>query len=584
MQVTIINPGGDACIGVGDKAYATTGSRSHSVGRDGHSWGLAVSDGVAQATHDGSGKPWGAAWSAGDVIGVLVSSQRGCGLALSFTLNGELMDTTNAFEGIEPEAVSCRGLYSCARGWCGIPLTTASAQGLCPAVSFCHPFSFRINFGERPFTQVVPQGFRSVRTWYQRESEYTFAKHASSRGRMGALLPTGHDTGAIIDGTLVSSTAAGATVGGAGILLTRGKWYWEVRVSSDGTGSIGWCDLEHLRNAATATVGDSRHSWAFDGGRRLFLGNGRAVPWGRHWHAGDVVGIAADLDNRKLQWSLNGSWEAPMGSAVHLTAFQGGLVPVLVASPGFACTVNWGGSGFAHHPPTPAYRSIQDWIVRHARGGIVAQFDPYVMFAFTCGVCGSRGTCLLIGWLTVLRCCRRSLSLPSGVSMAAQDAAGVTLRADSGHGMVVVSGGNRVRALDGLPTVVAHPVRLARGQWYYEVHVLRAGEACIGWTDKAFFGDWATHCGVGDDKHSWGFQGSRTGGKAKTGGRAQSAGGCWAQGSVVGVAIDVDARTMSFSLDGSTDDTWGVMFTGMEFDTCVFVAASCDAMRRASLC
>jgi len=145
----------------------------------------------------------------------------------------------------------------------------------------------------------------------------------------------------------------------------------------------------------------------------------------------------------------------------------------------------------------------------------------------------------------------------------------VTLRADSGHGMVVVSGGNRVRALDGLPTVVAHPVRLARGQWYYEVQVLRAGEACIGWTDKAFFGDWATHCGVGDDKHSWGFQGSRTGGKAKTGGRAQSAGGCWAQGSVVGVAIDVDARTMSFSLDGSTDDTWGVMFTGMEFDTCV---------------
>ena len=182
--------------------------------------------------------------------------------------------------------------------------------------------------------------------------------------------------------------------------------------------------------------------------------------------------------------------------------------------------------------------------MRHARGGIVAQFDP------------------------------RSLSLPSGVSMAAQDAAGVTLRADSGHGMVVVSGGNRVRALDGLPTVVAHPVRLARGQWYYEVHVLRAGEACIGWTDKAFFGDWATHCGVGDDKHSWGFQGSRTGGKAKTGGRAQSAGGCWAQGSVVGVAIDVDARTMSFSLDGSTDDTWGVMFTGMEFDTHLVPAIS----------
>ena len=173
-------------------------------------------------------------------------------------------------------------------------------QGLTPAVSFQHPASFRINFGDRPFAQVVPHGFRSVRTWYQRESEYTFARAAASFGKIGALLPTSYDSGAIIDGTLATSTAEGAVMGAGGILLTRGKWYWEARITAAGQGCLGWCDLEHLRTCASSTIGDSRHSWAFDGGRRVFVSNGRQVPWGRHWQVGDVVGVAADLDNRKL--------------------------------------------------------------------------------------------------------------------------------------------------------------------------------------------------------------------------------------------------------------------------------------------
>ena len=165
-----------------------------------------------------------------------------------------------------------------------------------------------------------------------------------------------------------------------------------------------------------------------------------------------------------------------------------------------------------------------------------------------------------------------------GVSMAAQESDSgrdVELRANSGHGLAIIGTDNSVRAVSGMPSLVANPVRLETGRWYYEVHVSKGGEAVVGWSDKAFFGDWAARRGVGDDTHSWGFNGGAMTPHCRAAGLVKAFGSRWSDGSVIGVAADVDAATISFMLNGSDDAGFGVSYTDIDFDTCVMPCHVC---------
>jgi len=61
-------------------------------------------------------------------------------------------------------------------------------------------------------------------------------------------------------------------------------------------------------------VGDDKSSWAYDGKRKLMWAKG-GKPWGGSWKSGSVVGVAADVDTGTLMFCLDGSWDAPMGTA-----------------------------------------------------------------------------------------------------------------------------------------------------------------------------------------------------------------------------------------------------------------------------
>ena len=50
---------------------------------------------------------------------------------------------------------------------------------------------------------------------------------------------------------------------------------------------------------------------------------------------------------------------------------------------------------------------------------------------------------------------------------------------------------------------------LVKGKWYYEAELLTDGVMQLGWADGAFKGDESTGDGVGDDTHSWAFDGCR---------------------------------------------------------------------------
>ena len=112
------------------------------------------------------------------------------------------------------------------------------------------------------------------------------------------------------------------------------------------------------------------------------------------------------------------------------------------------------------------------------------------------------------------------------------------------------------------PSVVAPAVSLTGGKWYYEARVIKPGAfPQIGWADDAF--TTSPGNGVGDDAHSWGVDGVRiqkwhNGGVTGEGGKYGLA---WKVGDVVGLAADLDGRTIAFSLNGSWAAPMGVAFT-----------------------
>ena len=70
-------------------------------------------------------------------------------------------------------------------------------------------------------------------------------------------------------------------------------------------------------------------------------------------------------------------------------------------------------------------------------------------------------------------------------------------------------------AVHGLPSAALQGVALATGRWYYEVRTIQPGCGPVGWGDLAWVQErkagrgTGRHSGVGDDKHSWGFDGGR---------------------------------------------------------------------------
>ena len=91
-------------------------------------------------------------------------------------------------------------------------------------------------------------------------------------------------------------------------VLSTGKWYYEVALvefEQESAAQIGWCAADALLDAKKG-LGSQYAEWAVDFGRLLWL-NDTEKPYGdRKWERGDVVGCLLDLDDRTIEFSLNG--------------------------------------------------------------------------------------------------------------------------------------------------------------------------------------------------------------------------------------------------------------------------------------
>eukprot|EP00940_MAST-03C_sp_MAST-3C-sp2_P000372 g372.t1 len=113
-------------------------------------------------------------------------------------------------------------------------------------------------------------------------------------------------------------------------------------------------------------------------------------------------------------------------------------------------------------------------------------------------------------------------------------------------------------------------LKAGSGAWYYEVVVLSDGLMQIGWCDTYFRGDSLRGHGVGDNRHSWAFDGFRC---KKWNGASDMYGRRWKCGDVVGclVSFGTNVCTMRFYLNGSD---LGVAFTVNDVTGNLYPAAS----------
>lgn len=103
---------------------------------------------------------------------------------------------------------------------------------------------------------------------------------------------------------------------------------------------------------------------------------------------------------------------------------------------------------------------------------------------------------------------------------------------------------------------------------YYEAEILTAGCLQIGWADSSFAG----HCqaergdGCGDGPSSWAFDGWR---RYRWHSDATEWGCRWSEGDIVGCLVDMDAMTISFTLNGRGEEIgMGLAFSGEGFRPC----------------
>jgi len=147
--------------------------------------------------------------------------------------------------------------------------------------------------------------------------------------------------------------------------MTTGKWYCEVVVngSPNSANFIGIANLSKLSYLANTT--DFMASSATGTGYAYYIQNGDKISqgtsasYGNTIASGDIVGIAIDLDNGKIWWSKNGTWQASGDPAAGTNAAYTGIASdtwfiggTVYTGGSTSFNFNFGQQPFVYTPPT----------------------------------------------------------------------------------------------------------------------------------------------------------------------------------------------------------------------------------------
>jgi len=147
-----------------------------------------------------------------------------------------------------------------------------------------------------------------------------------------------------------------------------GCFYYEVELVQVDDVHIGFSDATTLFTTFSKTTGtgDSPYSWALDPFEEKKIENGSVTSFGGKCELGDVIGVFVDVDNKKMMYSRNGSFDEPFGKAFTGFSLWKGILPSITLSSNkfwaSSVIVNTG-PGFTYGPPEDA-APVSQWITR----------------------------------------------------------------------------------------------------------------------------------------------------------------------------------------------------------------------------
>jgi hypothetical protein len=113
---------------------------------------------------------------------------------------------------------------------------------------------------------------------------------------------------------VVTPSASGGYYGGSSTMgVTSGKWYFEFITDTDpnscnSTFGVTYNPGEDARNNWHAGQLND-HSWGYNTGSGVVYYNNGSISVGNAMTTSDILGMAVDLDNHKIYWAINNTWQ-----------------------------------------------------------------------------------------------------------------------------------------------------------------------------------------------------------------------------------------------------------------------------------
>ena len=171
----------------------------------------------------------------------------------------------------------------------------------------------------------------------------------------------------LTDGNLTYKNANSGTAADARatFAVSSGKWYWEVEADTLGQSGVNREFIGIVGVEFDITSGSAGASFSADSSGFAFattgqkINGGTAASYGSAFSAGQYIGVALDLDNGKIYWSINGTFQnsgdPAGGSGEAYSSISGTFAPAFAVDYGTGNSTliaNFGQSSFQNSPPT----------------------------------------------------------------------------------------------------------------------------------------------------------------------------------------------------------------------------------------
>ena len=137
----------------------------------------------------------------------------------------------------------------------------------------------------------------------------------------------------------LTGTYSGSNGSGVGTTATfgvsNGKWYWELKYDSanDTPLRLGITDRVAVATATTNRVGYGGNDRCYDQGDGKIYTNDTGTSYGNTFAVGDIIGVALDLENNKIYFSKNGTFQNSGNPGGNSNGFS--ITPISSTAHGF---------------------------------------------------------------------------------------------------------------------------------------------------------------------------------------------------------------------------------------------------------